>query len=62
MDLTFFRRASRCSKGGCAEVASTPAGGVILRATNRPDDMIVLDAAEWRDLVTAIKGGEFDCL
>lgn len=55
-----FRRPSRCSKGGCGEVALLPDGGAVLRSTRWPDETVTLDAAEWADLRAAIVAGEFD--
>lgn len=55
-----FRTSTRCSKGGCAEVAHRADGGVIIRSTQRPHEFIVLDAGEWADFRAAISAGEFD--
>lgn len=59
MSTLVFRRPSRCSKGGCAEVALTPEGDVVLRCTRRPGETVTFDAAEWADLRAALVAGEF---
>lgn len=61
MGLT-FRRCSRCSKGGCVEVARQLDGTIILRSNLHPDQMVTLTASEWADFVAAVVDGEFDNL
>lgn len=56
-----FRTSSRCSKGGCVEVAPLPDGGAVVRdAKDRSREALVFDALEWADFVAGVKNGEFD--
>lgn len=56
-----FRTSSRCSKGGCVEVAPLPDGGAVMRNTkDRSREPLTFDRREWADFVSGVKNGEFD--
>ncbi|MBD0692508.1 DUF397 domain-containing protein [Streptomyces sp. CBMA123] len=53
-------RPSACSNAGnCPEVAIAP-DAVYIRSSLLPDAIAQLTPTEWRDLVSAIRNGEFD--
>lgn len=56
-----FRTSSRCSQGGCVEVAPLPDGGAVVRNTrDRTREPLTFDGQEWADFVSGVKNGEFD--
>ena len=56
-----FRTSSRCSHGGCVEVAPLPKGGAVVRdSKDRTRESLTFDAHEWADFVSGVKNGEFD--
>ncbi|MGH3811221.1 MAG: DUF397 domain-containing protein [Pseudonocardiaceae bacterium] len=56
-----FRTSSRCSKGGCVEVAPLPNGGAVVRdSKDRTREPLTFDGQEWADFVSGVKNGEFD--
>ncbi len=56
-----FRTSTRCSTGGCVEVAPLPDGGAVVRDTkDRVREPLVFDRQEWADFVWGVKHGEFD--
>lgn len=56
-----YRTSSRCSGGGCVEVAPLPDGGAVVRdAKDRTRDPLMFDRQEWVDFVLGVKNGEFD--
>ena len=56
-----FRTSSRCSKGGCVEVAPLPEGGAVVRdSKDRARAPLTFDAHEWADFLSGVKNGEFD--
>lgn len=56
-----YRTSSRCSNGGCVEVAPLPDGGAVVRGTkDRAREPLTFDRQEWIDFVSAVKNGEFD--
>ncbi|MFD8082087.1 DUF397 domain-containing protein [Kitasatospora sp. NPDC059722] len=57
--LPWTRPAACANSGNCPEVAIT-ADGVLIRSSLVPDGIAQLTTAEWRDLVAAIRSGEFD--
>ncbi|MFE4519193.1 DUF397 domain-containing protein [Kitasatospora sp. NPDC056783] len=60
MDELVWQRPTACGDGNnCPEVAVT-ANAVFVRSSLRPDAITRLDVSEWRDLVSAIRAGEFD--
>ncbi|MFJ1934995.1 DUF397 domain-containing protein [Kitasatospora sp. NPDC088160] len=58
-DLTWQRPESCGDAASCPEVAVT-SDAVYVRSSLRPDAIAQLDVTEWRDLVSAIRAGEFD--
>ncbi|MFJ9608206.1 DUF397 domain-containing protein [Kitasatospora sp. NPDC101176] len=53
-------RPSACSNAGnCPEVAIAP-DAVYVRSSLRPDAVAHLTPGEWRDLVSAIRNGEYE--
>ncbi|MEV7925080.1 MULTISPECIES: DUF397 domain-containing protein [unclassified Kitasatospora] len=55
-----WRKPSACGDGNnCPEVAIT-SDAVYVRSTLLPDAIAQLTPAEWRDLLSAIRAGEFD--
>ncbi|MFB7905573.1 DUF397 domain-containing protein [Kitasatospora sp. NPDC001309] len=60
MEKHSWIRPSACANAGnCPEVAVTP-DAVYVRSSLLPDAIAQLTPAEWRDLVAAIRNGEFD--
>ncbi|MFJ4096314.1 DUF397 domain-containing protein [Kitasatospora sp. NPDC089913] len=60
MEELTWQRPSRCAdSSNCPEVAVT-ADAVHLRSSLRPTEVTRLTLPEWRDLLTAIRDGEFD--
>jgi Domain of unknown function (DUF397) len=56
-----FRRSSRCSSGGCVEVALLPDGGAVVRdSTDRIRGPLMFTRQEWFRFVSRLKNGEFD--
>jgi Domain of unknown function (DUF397) len=55
-----FRRSTRCSKGGCVEVALLPKGGALLRGSKDCSRSLVVGQQEWFHFVAGLKNGEFD--
>ncbi|HZS22301.1 MAG TPA: DUF397 domain-containing protein [Pseudonocardiaceae bacterium] len=56
-----YRTSSRCSSGGCVEVAPLPDGGAVVRDTkDRTREPLTFDRQEWIDFVSGVKNGEFD--
>ncbi len=60
MSDTKWFKASRCvGDHHCVEVADLGAG-VGLRNSRRPSEFLVVSKSAWRDLIVAVKAGEFD--
>ncbi|MFE5582880.1 DUF397 domain-containing protein [Kitasatospora sp. NPDC056531] len=60
MENRSWIRPSACSNASnCPEVAITP-DSVYVRSSLLPDAIAQLTTDEWRDLVSAIRAGEFD--
>ncbi|MFB7124786.1 DUF397 domain-containing protein [Kitasatospora sp. NPDC056273] len=60
MDELTWRRPTACGDGNnCPEVAVT-SDAVYVRSSLLPDAIAQLTPDEWRDLVSAIRSGEFD--
>ena len=57
-----WRRGSACGNGECVEVAAATDGGVLVRNSQRPEEVLTFTAAEWRVFSSALRGGEFDDL
>lgn len=56
-----FRRSSRCSQGGCVEVALLPDGGGAVRdSTDRTREPLAFGKREWVHFVSSVKNDEFD--
>ncbi|MGH3899373.1 MAG: DUF397 domain-containing protein [Pseudonocardiaceae bacterium] len=56
-----FRTSTRCSKGGCVEVAPLPNGGAVVRdSKDRTREPLTFDGQGWADFVSGVKNGEFD--
>jgi uncharacterized protein DUF397 len=56
-----YRTSSRCTGGGCVEVAPLPDGGAVVRNTkDRAREPLTFDKQEWADFVVGVKNGEFD--
>jgi hypothetical protein len=56
-----YRTSSRCTTGGCVEVAPLPDGGAVVRDTkDRAREPLTFDRQEWVDFVSGVKNGEFD--
>jgi hypothetical protein len=58
--VLLFRRSSRCSAGGCVEVAMLPDGGVIMRGSKDHTRFLICNKHEWFQFVSGAKSGEFD--
>ncbi|MET8545353.1 DUF397 domain-containing protein [Kitasatospora sp. NPDC004799] len=59
MENRSWIRPSACSNAGnCPEVSIT-SDAVYVRSSLRPDAIAQLDVSEWRDLLSAIRAGEF---
>ncbi|WP_078589280.1 MULTISPECIES: DUF397 domain-containing protein [Streptomyces] len=60
MENRAWIRPSACSNASnCPEVSVT-SDTVYVRSSLRPEAIAQLDVSEWRDLVSAIRAGEFD--
>ncbi|MFJ2867299.1 DUF397 domain-containing protein [Kitasatospora sp. NPDC087314] len=60
MDAIDWKRPEACGEGAsCPEVAIT-SDAVYIRSSLLPDAVAHLTTDEWRDLLTAIRAGEFD--
>jgi Domain of unknown function (DUF397) len=56
-----FRRGSRCTAGGCVEVALLPHGGVAVRdSMDRTQEPLAFDSQQWVRFITGLKNGQFD--
>ena len=56
-----YRTSTRCSQGGCVEVAPLPEGGAVVRdSKDRTREPLMFDSHEWADFVLGVKNGEFD--
>jgi uncharacterized protein DUF397 len=56
-----FRRSSRCTGGGCVEVALLPAGGAVVRdSRDRTREPLTFNKRQWFRFVSCVKDGEFD--
>lgn len=56
-----FRTSTRCSSGGCVEVAPLPGGGAVVRDNkDRGREPLTFTGPEWSDFVAGVKDGEFD--
>lgn len=56
-----FRTSSRCSHGGCVEVAPLPKGGAVVRdSKDRTREPLMFDGQEWADFIAGVRLGEFD--
>lgn len=57
-----FRKSSRCSSGGCVEVALLVDGGTAVRASgDRTRPPLTFSRQEWLHFVSGVKSGEFGC-
>ena len=54
-----FRRSTRCSKGGCVEVALLANGGALLRDNKDRTRSLAVGQQEWRHFIARLKNGEF---
>ncbi|MFJ2808435.1 DUF397 domain-containing protein [Kitasatospora sp. NPDC087271] len=60
MEILDWQRPEACGEGAsCPEVAVT-SDAVYVRSTLLPDAIAQLTPTEWRDLLSAIRAGEFD--
>ncbi|MFI6113734.1 DUF397 domain-containing protein [Kitasatospora sp. NPDC051164] len=60
MEILNWRRPDACGEGAsCPEVAIGP-DAVYVRSSLLPDAIAQLTPTEWRDLVSAIRNGEYD--
>ena len=56
-----YRTSSRCSQGGCVEVALLPDGGAVVRGTKDcTREPLTFDKQEWADFISGVKNGDFD--
>jgi Domain of unknown function (DUF397) len=56
-----YRTSSRCSTGGCVEVAPLPDGGAVVRdSKDRTREPFTFNGQEWADFISGVKNGEFD--
>ncbi|MFJ6383794.1 DUF397 domain-containing protein [Kitasatospora sp. NPDC092039] len=58
-ELPWTRPSSCANANNCPEVA-VAGDAVFVRSSLRPDAIAQLTPDEWRDLVSAIRAGEFD--
>ncbi len=58
--MLVYRVSSRCTAGGCVEVAPLPDGGAVVRGTKDRAVGLMFDGQEWADFVAGVKNGEFD--
>jgi hypothetical protein len=56
-----FRRSSRCTGGGCVEVALPPGGGAVVRhSADCISQPLTVNKREWLRFVSCVKNDEFD--
>ncbi|MGB8995834.1 MAG: DUF397 domain-containing protein [Pseudonocardiaceae bacterium] len=56
-----YRTSSRCTNGGCVEVAPLPDGGAVVRDTkDRVREPLTFTGQEWADFIWGVKHNEFD--
>jgi Domain of unknown function (DUF397) len=55
-----FRRSSRCTTGGCVEVALLPGRAVVRDSGDRTREPFTFNKQEWFRFVSCVKNGEFD--
>jgi len=55
-----FRRSSRCSSGGCVEVAPLVNGGALVRDNKDRTRSLAVGQQEWCHFIAGLKNGEFD--
>ncbi|WP_184949257.1 DUF397 domain-containing protein [Paractinoplanes abujensis] len=56
VDPPLWRRGSRCvGDHHCVEVAAADDGGVLMRNSQRPDDVLRLTADQWRDFLRMVR-------
>jgi hypothetical protein len=53
-----FRRSSRCTAGGCVEVALLPDGGAVVRQSG-DRSTLTFNQRAWFRFVSCVKNGEF---
>ncbi|MBV6698457.1 DUF397 domain-containing protein [Kitasatospora aureofaciens] len=58
-NLPWMRPAACANSGNCPEVAAS-GDAVYVRSSLQPSAIAQLTTDEWRDLVAAIRAGEFD--
>jgi Domain of unknown function (DUF397) len=55
-----FRRSSRCTSGGCVEVALLTTGGAVVRdSRDRIREPLTFNKREWFRFLSCLKVGEF---
>jgi hypothetical protein len=56
-----FRRSSRCSQGGCVEVALLPDGGASVRdSTDSTQQLLTFKKQQWIHFIASVKNCQFD--
>ena len=56
-----FRRSTRCTGGGCVEVALLPTGGVVVQdSRDWIRTPLMVSEKEWFRFISCLKDGEFD--
>lgn len=53
-----WHRAKKCSDAACIEVADVP-GEVLIRNSDRPDELVRFTKAEWTAFVAGVQDGDF---
>jgi uncharacterized protein DUF397 len=60
VDAPEWRRASRCTSGGCVEVAITSHGIIVRDSKIKDSSELTYTPDEWRVFIEGVKSGEFD--
>lgn len=55
-----WRTSSRCSTGGCVEVADTGDAYLVRDSKDPQSEILSFDHTEWRSFLGGIRAGEFD--
>ncbi|MGH3768157.1 MAG: DUF397 domain-containing protein [Pseudonocardiaceae bacterium] len=59
--VLLFRKSSRCTTGGCVEVAVLSCGDVVVRdSTDSARKPLRFNNREWCSFVSGVRNGQFD--
>jgi hypothetical protein len=56
-----FRKSSRCTTGGCVEVALLSCGDAVVRdSTDRTHEPLMFTNQDWLRFISSVRNGQFD--